>query len=72
MERPMKPAQKYLLSCRQTSEAAARLSDWLAMNPGLLGVGQPAAREDLDGLAARLTPLARAVDQVPAIGLVAT
>ena len=68
----MKPAQKILLSCRQTSEAAARLIDWLEANPNLLGVSQPAVREDIDALASRLTPLARAAESPPGIGLIAT
>ena len=68
----MKPAQKFMLGCRQTSEAASRLTDWLDLNPALLGAGQGAVREDLDGLAARLTPMALAADQVPGIGIVST
>jgi len=68
----MKPAQKLLLSCRQTGEAATRLGDWLDLNPSLLGNGHGAVREDLEGLAARILPLARAADSVPGIGLVAT
>ena len=68
----MKPAQKFLLGCRQTGEAASRLGDWLALNPALLGLGHAAVQEDLDGLAARLTPLARAAEQTPGVGLVST
>ena len=68
----MKPAQKILLGCRQTSEAAARLIDWLEVNPNLLGVSHAAVREDIDALASRLTPLARAAETPPGIGLVAT
>jgi hypothetical protein len=68
----MKPAQKILVSCRQTSEAAARLMDWLEVNPGLLGVSKAAVREDIDALANRLTPIARAAEAPPGIGLLAT
>jgi len=68
----MKPAQKFLLSCRQTGEAASRLSDWLDHNPAVLGPGQTSVREDLDGLSARVVALARAAEAMPAVGLVAT
>jgi hypothetical protein len=68
----MKPEQKILLSCRQTSEAAGRLIDWLDVNQQLLSVGRAAVREDIDALASRLTPLARAAEAAPGIGLIAT
>lgn len=68
----MKPAQKFLLSCRQASEASARLVDWLEANPGLLGAGRVAVREDIDAQAARLMPLAAAAETPPGIGLLAT
>ena len=68
----MTPAQKFVLSCRQTREAAARLSDWLDHHPTLLGFGHDAVREDIDSLAARLPPLAAAAETVPGIGLLAT
>ena len=70
--RAMKPAQKILLSCRQTSEAASRLIDWLDINQQLLPLGRSAVREDIDALTARLTPLARATESPPGIGVVAT
>ena len=68
----MKQAQKILLNCRQTSEAAARLIDWLDLNQQLLTLGRTAVRDDIDALAARLTPLARATETAPGIGLIAT
>ena len=68
----MKPEQKFILSCRQTSEAAARLGDWLDHNSTLLGAGHSAVREDIEWISARLTPLAAAAETVPGIGLLAS
>ena len=68
----MTPEQKFILSCRQTSEAASRLADWLDHNPTLLGGGHSAVREDIECLSARLPSLSAAADTVPSIGLLAS
>ncbi len=68
----MKAEQKFILSCRQTSEAANRLTDWLDHNAGLLAGGHAAVREDIESLAARLQPLSAAAETVPGIGLLSS
>ncbi len=67
----MTPAQKFVLSCRQTGESAARLSDWLDHHPAVLGLGHSAVRDDIESLAARLPPFVAAADTVPCIALLA-
>jgi hypothetical protein len=68
----MKPAQKLLLSCRQTSEGALRLADWLAHNRTLLGVGYDAIHEEVQTLAGQLVPLVRSCETRPTVGLLGT
>lgn len=68
----MKPEQKFMLSCRQTGKAAARLVDWLEHNPILLGTSHTAVCEDIGALAAELAPLAAAAETHPGIALVST
>jgi hypothetical protein len=68
----MKPAQKIVLGCRQTSEAIGRLSDWLENNPAFLGASIAAIREEVDSVAAHLAPIARAADSPPGIGILGT
>jgi hypothetical protein len=65
----MKPAQKLLLGCRQTGEAAGRIGAWLDHNRHLVGVGYVSIREDIDELTGQLLPLVRACESVPTIGL---
>ncbi|MEQ1696234.1 MAG: virulence factor SrfC family protein [Hyphomicrobiaceae bacterium] len=68
----MKPEQKFMLSCRQTGKAAARLIDWLEHNPILLGTGHASVCEDIGSLAAELSPLAAAAESHPGIALIST
>ncbi len=68
----MKAAQKLVLGCRQTGEAAGRLGDWLDHNRNLVGCGYTSIREDIDELTGQLLPLVRACETTPTIGLLGT
>jgi hypothetical protein len=68
----MKPAQKIVVSCRQTAESARRLCDWLDANRPVLNLAHDGVSEEIEGLAARLGSIAAAAEAAPGIGFVGT
>ena len=66
----MKPAQKLIVACRQTADAARRLCDWLEANPGVARLANGCIVDDIEGLSSGLGHIATAAETPPTIGIV--
>ena len=66
----MRAEQKIIMSCRQTSERAERLLEWLDQSRMMLKSQSHALRIEVQGVANELLTLVEAVEQPPTAGLV--